>query len=59
MKSLFLLLFCGTLLSCSRPEQKTYSSKNTVIINDTVREIIDTVAVIDDGGNVEFYYSYY
>jgi len=67
MKNLFLpLLVLLLIVSCSTKNNSTINESNIndttnqtiILVNDTPRVVIDTVAVLNDDGTVEYFYTY-
>ena len=67
MKNLFLpLLVLLLIVSCSTKNNSTINESNIndttnqtiILVNDTPRIVIDTVAVLNDDGTVEYFYTY-
>ena len=67
MKNLFLpLLVLLLIVSCSTKNSSTINESNIndttnqtiILVNDTPRIVIDTVAVLNDDGTVEYFYTY-
>jgi len=67
MKNLFLpLLVLLLIVSCSTKNSSTINESNIndttnqtiILVNDTPRVVIDTVAVLNDDGTVEYFYTY-
>ena len=67
MKNLFLpLLVLLLIVSCSSKNSSTINESNIndttnqtiILVNDTPRIVIDTVAVLNDDGTVEYFYTY-
>jgi hypothetical protein len=67
MKNLFLpMLVLLLIVSCTTKNNSTISESKSndttnqtiILVNDTPRVVIDTVAVLNDDGTVEYFYTY-
>jgi hypothetical protein len=67
MKNLFLpMLVLLLIVSCTTKNNSTISKSKSndttnqtiILVNDTPRVVIDTVAVLNDDGTVEYFYTY-
>lgn len=66
MKNFLIVLLPFTLFSCGGPNDSVESNStevdttqsNLIWINDTLRVVHDTVVVLNDEGQAEYFYSY-
>ena len=62
----FLIASLLLIISCSTKNNSTINESNIndttnqtiILVNDTPRVVIDTVAVLNDDGTVEYFYTY-